>query len=98
MSLHSNTSHRRRSMSRSACQGVVGEALATDDVIEILANADGSVWIERAGRSVAREAEVFAPEARELIIRLVLTPGASRIARIVVGEVCCPEALDLLNA
>lgn len=79
MSLHSDTSHRRHSMLRSACQGAVGEALAADDVIEILANADGSVWIERAGRSVAREPEVLAPEARERIIRLVATS---------IGETC----------
>lgn len=68
---HQETSERRQQMLRSACSGAVRDALAASDVIEILANPDGSIWIERAGRGVARENEVLDVAARERIIRLV---------------------------
>jgi type IV secretion system protein VirB11 len=66
-------------MLRSACRGAVREALEADDVIEILANPDGSIWIERTGQGVARAAESLDAEARERIIRLVANG---------VGETC----------
>lgn len=75
----SETSERRQTMLRSACRGTVRDALNADDVIEILANADGSIWIERAGRGLARETETLDAEARERIIRLVASS---------IGETC----------
>ena len=75
----SETSARRQTMLRSACQGAVRAALDADDVIEILANADGSIWIERAGRGVEREAETLDAASRERIIRLVASS---------IGEIC----------
>jgi len=66
-------------MLRSAFRGAVAAALDADDVIEVLANPDGSIWIERAGAALARDAETLDAEARERIIRLVA--GS-------VGEVC----------
>jgi len=68
---NAETLNRRQTMLRSACRGAVRAALDADDVIEILANADGSVWIERAGLGLGREAETLPAEARERIIRLV---------------------------
>lgn len=68
---HTETSERRRQMLQSACDGVVRAALDADDVIEIMANPDGTIWIERAGRGVVQEAEAIAAPARERIIRLV---------------------------
>lgn len=65
------TLERRQTMLRSACRGTVRAALEADDVIEILANADGSIWIERAGIGLTREDETIDAEARERIIRLV---------------------------
>lgn len=65
------TSKRRTAMLRSAFRGAVAAALDADDVIEVLANPDGSIWIERAGVGLAREAETLDAEARERIIRLV---------------------------
>jgi len=68
---NTETLNRRQTMLRSACRGAVRAALDADDVIEILANADGSIWIERAGRGLGREDETIPAEARERIIRLV---------------------------
>lgn len=69
---HSNeTSERRQQMLRSACQGIVREALDASDVIEIMANPDGTIWIERAGSGVRQERETIDCAARERIIRLV---------------------------
>ncbi|MEQ8177279.1 MAG: P-type conjugative transfer ATPase TrbB [Amphiplicatus sp.] len=65
------TSKRRTAMLRSAFRGAVAVALDADDVIEVLANPDGSIWIERTGVGLAREAETLDAEARERIIRLV---------------------------
>ncbi len=70
-SRHTETSERRRQMLRSACKGVVREALGADDVIEIMANPDGTIWIERAGSGVSQENESLDSAARERIIRLV---------------------------
>ncbi len=75
----SETSCRRQTMLRSAFRGAVAAALDADDVIEVLANPDGSIWIERAGLGLAREAETLDADARERIIRLVANS---------VGETC----------
>ncbi|GGY37059.1 P-type conjugative transfer ATPase TrbB [Parvularcula lutaonensis] len=66
-------------MLRSACEGAVRAALETDDVIEILANPDGSIWIERAGRGVEVSPDIISAAARERIIRLVASS---------IGEAC----------
>ncbi|MEM0985113.1 MAG: P-type conjugative transfer ATPase TrbB [Pseudomonadota bacterium] len=68
---NAETLNRRQTMLRSACRGSVRAALDADDVIEILANADGSIWIERAGIGLARDTDTITAEARERIIRLV---------------------------
>ena len=73
------TDQRRVSMLRSACEGAVRAALDADDVIEILANPDGSIWIERAGRGVEIEPSEISAAARERIIRLVASS---------IGETC----------
>ena len=73
------TDQRRVSMLRSACDGAVRTALEADDVIEILANPDGSIWIERAGRGVVVEDTQISAAARERIIRLVASS---------IGEAC----------
>lgn len=65
------TADRRQQMLRSACRGAVRAALDATDVIEILANPDGSIWIERAGVGVVVDNETIDAPARERIIRLV---------------------------
>ncbi|MBI1394320.1 MAG: P-type conjugative transfer ATPase TrbB [Alphaproteobacteria bacterium] len=76
---HAETDQRRLSMLRSACEGAVRAALDADDVIEILANPDGSIWIERAGRGIEIEPSTITAAARERIIRLVASS---------IGEAC----------
>ena len=76
-------------MLRSACEGALRDALDADDVIEIMANADGTIWIERAGRGLERENETVDSAARERIIRLVadsIGAQCSRVAPIVSAE------------
>lgn len=69
--LHAETSTRRTAMLRTAFEGPVRAALEAPDTIEILANADGSVWIERAGIGLVEVAERLGASERERIIRLV---------------------------
>jgi len=86
---NAETLERRQTMLRSACKGAVRAALDADDVIEILANADGSVWVERAGIGLQKESEILDAAARERIIRLVASSiGATcdRSAPIVSAE------------
>lgn len=73
------TSERRQTMLRSACSGAVRAALEARDVTEILANPDGSIWIERAGLGVESANETLGAQARERIIRLVASS---------IGETC----------
>ena len=73
------TDQRRVSMLRSACEGAVRAALGANDVIEILANPDGSIWIERVGRGIVVEDAQISAAARERIIRLVASS---------IGEAC----------
>ena len=44
---HAETDARRSTMLRTAFCPVVREALEAPDTIEIMANPDGSVWIEK---------------------------------------------------
>ncbi len=75
----SETETRRTAMLRTAFDGPVGVALAAPDTIEILANPDGSVWVEKAGYGLRRAAETLGRAERERIIRLVASS---------VGEAC----------
>tara|TARA_R110001583_G_scaffold61965_1_gene182664 strand:- start:126340 stop:127272 length:933 start_codon:yes stop_codon:yes gene_type:complete len=75
-------------MLRSAFKGPVGAALVADDTIEILANPDGSVWIEAAGSGLRRVSESLGHADRERIIRLVASS---------VGEIC-DQASPIVSA
>ncbi|MBA29021.1 MAG: P-type conjugative transfer ATPase TrbB, partial [Hyphomonadaceae bacterium] len=75
----SETETRRTAMLRTAFDGPVGAALAAPDTIEILANPDGSVWVEKAGFGLRRASETLGRAERERIIRLVASS---------VGEAC----------
>ena len=55
----SETETRRTAMLRTAFDGPVGAALAAADTIEILANPDGSVWVEKAGFGLRRATETL---------------------------------------
>ena len=58
-------------MLRSACEGAVRVALDANEVIEIVANPDGSIWTERAWCGVEISTESILAATRERIIRLV---------------------------
>ncbi|TRO86419.1 P-type conjugative transfer ATPase TrbB, partial [Glycocaulis profundi] len=51
---HDGTETRSRAMLRSAFCGPIREALDAPDTIEIMANPDGAIWVERAGQDVRR--------------------------------------------
>ena len=84
----SQTETRLTAMLRSAFKGPVGAALVADDTIEILANPDGSVWIEAAGSGLRRVSESLGHSVRERIIRLVASS---------VGEIC-DQASPIVSA
>ncbi|MEP1600005.1 MAG: P-type conjugative transfer ATPase TrbB [Hyphomonas sp.] len=84
----SQTETRLTAMLRSASKGRVGAALVADDTIEILANPDGSVWIEAAGSGLRRVSESLGHADRERIIRLVASS---------VGEIC-DQASPIVSA
>jgi type IV secretion system protein VirB11 len=59
----------------------IREALLADDVIEILANPDGSLWIERAGIGLTRSDLFLDVASRERVIRLVASSVGSSCDR-----------------
>ena len=86
---HQETGSRRAAMLRTAFCPVVREALEAPDTIEIMANPDGSVWIEKAGLGVIVSDHTLQASDRERVIRLVASgvgEVASRITPIVSAE------------
>ena len=71
---------RQSVMLRTAFCLVVREALEASDTIEIMANPDGSVWIETAGRGLILSDQKLQASDRERIIRLVAS-GAGEALR-----------------
>ena len=86
---NTETETRRSSMLRTAFCPVVREALEAPDTIEVMANPDGSVWIEKAAIGVIISEHTLAPCDRERVIRLVasgLGEAAGRASPIVSAE------------
>lgn len=86
---HSETDARRTTMLRTAFCPVVREALEAPDTIEIMANPDGSVWIEKAGIGLIISEQTLQPSDRERVIRLVASgvgEAADRNSPIVSAE------------
>jgi len=76
-------------MLRTAFCLVVRNALDAADTIEIMANPDGSVWIEKAGIGVVVSEHTLDASDRERVIRLVASgvgEAANRAAPIVSAE------------
>ena len=65
------TRDRQRAMLRTAMGPVVGAALQDPDVIEVMANPDGRLWIDKHGAGLVDSGEVLSPADSERIIRLV---------------------------
>jgi len=65
------TQGRTLSMLRTAMGAEICGALDADDVIEVMLNPDGCLWIERLGQGRISSEKKIAPEDGERIIRLV---------------------------
>lgn len=64
-------SSRRRSALARALGPKIAEALAAADVVEVLINADGRVWIDRAGAGLLLTEHRIVADDRETAIRLL---------------------------
>jgi len=62
---------RRKAMLRSAMGPAIAKALEDDDVVEVLVNADGRLWLDRHGAGRCDTQIVLAEAEAERIIRLV---------------------------
>ena len=83
------TDSRRTAMLRTAFCLVIRNALDAADTIEIMANPDGSVWIEKAGIGLVVSEHTLDASDRERVIRLVASgvgEAANRASPIVSAE------------
>ena len=86
---NTETETRRTAMLRTAFCPVVREALEAPDTIEVMANPDGSVWIEKAGIGLTISEHTLQSSDRERVIRLVASgvgEAANRNSPIVSAE------------
>ena len=67
------THARRTAMLRTAFCSTVRDALEDPDTIEVMANPDGAVWVEKAGIGIVVTKASLDAAARERVIRLVAT-------------------------
>lgn len=58
-------------MLRTAFSPVIREALEASDVIEVLVNPDGRLWLERAGQGLIATDTILSAADRERVIRIV---------------------------
>jgi type IV secretion system protein VirB11 len=64
-------SERRRSALARALGPAIAAALAADDVVEAMVNADGAVWLDRIGEGLIRTPYSLSAQDREAAIRLL---------------------------
>lgn len=65
------TRSRRTTMLRTAFCPVIRQALTASDTIEVMANPDGSIWVETAGVGIVVSDQVLGVAERERVILLV---------------------------
>ncbi len=75
------TEARCSAMLRSAFCGPVRQALEDPATIEIMANADGTVWIEQTGRDTRLLGDRLSASDRERVIRLVASSAGASVNR-----------------
>lgn len=68
---HAIGSSRRRSALARALGANIAEALAASDVVEVLINADGRVWVDRVGAGLVLTEHRLVANDRETAIRLL---------------------------
>lgn len=86
------TGTRLNAMLKTAFCAGVRQALEDPATIEIMANPDGTVWIERAGKGVEAADFSLTSEDRERVIRLVassLGESVSKTAPVISAELPC---------
>ncbi|WP_316233776.1 P-type conjugative transfer ATPase TrbB [Bradyrhizobium sp. SZCCHNPS2010] len=69
--LSPETRERRRGMLRTAMGPAIAHALAEADVVEVMVNPDGQLWLDRHGTGRAATGVALTPQETERIIRLV---------------------------
>ena len=74
------TQDRRTAMLHTAFCSVVRDALQDAATIEIMANADGSIWIEKVGLGVEVQEERLNAASRERIIRLIASGAGDTVS------------------
>ncbi len=65
------TRERRRGMLRTAMGAAIAQALDEPDVVEVMVNPDGQLWLDRHGSGRCDTGVVVTPQEAERIIRLV---------------------------
>ncbi|PKP79652.1 MAG: P-type conjugative transfer ATPase TrbB [Alphaproteobacteria bacterium HGW-Alphaproteobacteria-18] len=75
------SAQRRQAMLVTAFCPVVRAALQNDATLEVMANPDGSVWIEEAGRGVIPTGHVLSEGDRERVIRLIASGLGSPVSQ-----------------
>ncbi|MCL4150243.1 UNVERIFIED_CONTAM: hypothetical protein GTU68_042782 [Idotea baltica] len=65
-------------MLRTAFCPIIRAALDSPDTIEVMANADGGIWIETAGKGVSKADLTVSAEDRERVIRLVASGAIAK--------------------
>lgn len=71
LSIHSGASTRSARMLRTAMGSAIAEWLGNPDVIEVMLNPDGRLWVDRLGQGLADSGTCMLPADGERIIRLV---------------------------
>ena len=69
--LSTETRERRRGMLRTAMGAAIARALDDPDVVEVLVNPDGHLWVDRHSSGRADAGVALTPQEAERIIRLV---------------------------
>jgi type IV secretion system protein TrbB len=71
--LSPETRARRKGMLRTAMGPAIAQALDEPDVVEVIVNPDGKLWLDRHGSGRAHTGIALTPHEAERIIRLVAT-------------------------
>jgi P-type conjugative transfer ATPase TrbB len=71
MTVHAPETQARKAQALAHALGpVIAEALAAPDVVEVIVNADGAIWIERVGAGRTRSGQTLARADAERVLRL----------------------------
>jgi Flp pilus assembly CpaF family ATPase len=72
---------RKHAALRQAMGPVLAAALAEKRVVEVMVNADGTIWIERIGQGRAFSGQTMSPADAERVLRLVADHAGEVVTR-----------------